>query len=145
MNYQAKPLQKHEMALIQQEPACQGRVIKSYRMMLDFYGWKLDNEETGAVSRTDNYRHRFSNLSHSSHNWLRVTRILKSLGELGFEHYKLPWLMAICNEVFVTKELANCQRSLVSYWAWTLRREEDQKALQTEIGKYYQIPEADEL
>lgn len=138
MNYQAKPLQMREMAAIKADDACQARVIKSYRMMLDFYGFELVDEASGSVRRAENFQGRFQNLSNSSHNWLRVTRIFKSLGELGFEHYKLPWLLEITNQVFVTRSLAKCQRSLVAYWAWTLRKPDDQRALQAEISKYFQ-------
>jgi hypothetical protein len=145
MNYQSQPLQMHEMAQIKADPACQARVIKSYRLMLDFYGFDLVDEATGAVRRAENYRGRFQNLCNSSHNWLRVTRILKSLGELGFEHFKLPWLLEITNQVFVTRELSKCQRSLVAYWAWTLRTPADQRALQTEIAKYFRDAENVEL
>ena len=52
-------------------------------MMLDFYGMKMVNEETGEIDRTDNFKARYRNLSFSRHNWLRITRILKSLGELN--------------------------------------------------------------
>lgn len=145
MNYQAKPLQRHEMVAIREDPACRARVVQSYRMMLDFYGFKLVDEASGAVARADNWKPRFHNLSWSSHNWLRVTRILKSLGELGFEHYKLPWLLAICEEVFVTRALSACDRSFVNFWAWTLRKEEDQRQLQKEIAKHYRPAENVEL
>jgi len=137
MNYEAKPLQLHEMESITGSEECRRRVVLSYRLMLDFYGFKLDDEDSGTVSRSENYKSRFQNLSYSSHNWLRVTRILKSLGELGFEHYKLPWLMAICKEVFDGEApLRACQRSFLSFWSWTLRKEEDQKKLQEEIVRH---------
>ena len=80
-------------------------------MMLDFYGFKMTNVETGELDRIDNYEERFENLSYSSHNWLRVTRILKSLGELGFEHYKLPFLRRLAKEIYIEKILSRCASS----------------------------------
>lgn len=95
MNSDAQPLQLHEIKVIVADPVCLQRVVKSYCMMLDFYGFKLADEKTGAIERSDNWKKRFRNLCNSSHNWLRVTRIMKSLGELNFEHYKLPFLLKI--------------------------------------------------
>ena len=37
----------------------------------------------GVVERSEQWKSRYHHLSHSGHNWLRITRILKSLGELG--------------------------------------------------------------
>ena len=136
MNSDAQPLQLHEIKAITADKACLARVVKSYSLMLDFYGFRLCNEETGEIERADNWKKRFRNLCHSSHNWLRVTRILKSLGELGFEHYKLPFLVKIAHECFVTKELLECKTSLLNYWSMTLREKNDQYEMQKVIQKY---------
>jgi len=89
MNPDAQPLTLAEAAEIKRDPVCSGRVLVSYRLMLDFYGVQLDDEATGAVSRTPHYAERFAHLNFSFHNYLRITRILKCLGELGFEHFKV--------------------------------------------------------
>ena len=39
------------------------RIIMSYRLMLDFYGMKLENEATGLISRSKDYEPRYKNLS----------------------------------------------------------------------------------
>jgi len=39
------------------------RVLMSYKLMLDFYGMRLENEASGLVSRSDNYASRYRNLS----------------------------------------------------------------------------------
>jgi hypothetical protein len=57
-------------------------------MMLDFYGFTLD-QATGAVARSAAHAPRFRNLLAHSHNNLRITRILKALGEYGLERYKV--------------------------------------------------------
>ena len=43
-------------------PAVIGRVIKSYTMMLDFYGMRLLSHETGLIGRSENYASRYHNL-----------------------------------------------------------------------------------
>ena len=52
----------------------------------------------GEVECSQNYQERFKNLNSSSHNFLRITRILKCLGEFGFEHYKVCLVHHLCLE-----------------------------------------------
>ena len=39
------------------------RFLKSYEMMLDFYGLKLQNRETGELERADNWEERLAHLN----------------------------------------------------------------------------------
>ena len=48
---------------IKNNPAAKARVLKSYEMMLDFYGIKLKSPETGEVERADNWQPRFKHLN----------------------------------------------------------------------------------
>jgi hypothetical protein len=48
---------------------------------------QLKDEGTGELARSDAYKPQFRNLSTSSHNYLRISRILKCFGELGLENY----------------------------------------------------------
>ena len=52
-------------------------------MMLHFYGMRLVDSATGKVARAEHYRGRYAHLNRSFHNYLRITRILKCLGECG--------------------------------------------------------------
>jgi hypothetical protein len=62
-----------------------------YRIMLAFYGLRLVNETTGELALEDtvsapspaSYLRRFHNLESNPHNFLRITRILKCLGEVS--------------------------------------------------------------
>lgn len=62
MNYQAQPLQPHEIQKMKADPTVVRRVIKSYRLMLDFYGMELLSSETGLLKRSGNYAARYHNL-----------------------------------------------------------------------------------
>lgn len=65
MNWGAKPLQLHERDAMRADPVVITRVIKSYKMMLDFYGMQLLDQETGLLSRSPpprNYAARYTNL-----------------------------------------------------------------------------------
>ncbi|KAK0055168.1 dentin sialophosphoprotein-like isoform X2 [Biomphalaria pfeifferi] len=63
MNSLAQPLQLHEAEAIQKTQTTRTRVLKSYKMMLGFYGMKLVDEERGTIQRAGNYRERFENLT----------------------------------------------------------------------------------
>lgn len=62
-----------------------------YRIMLEFYGLKLISPLTGELALEDSvpapspssYLKRFENLERNSHNFLRITRILKCLNEVS--------------------------------------------------------------
>lgn len=121
LNWSAEPLQKHEIEKIKGDPKALKRLLKSYKMMLDFYGFELANEETGDLRRSKEYEDRFNNLNTSSHNYLRITRILKCLGEFDYEYLKFPFLVAILREAITENKLPNCLRSCKDYWIETLR------------------------
>lgn len=74
-----------EIKQMKKDPEVQERLYRSFEMMLDFYGMKLVNRQTGEIKRNSNYQKCYDNLNWSSHNYLRITRILKCLGELGLE------------------------------------------------------------
>lgn len=49
----AQPLQLHEAEAMKSDPDIVSNVIKSYELMLDFYGMQLQSTETGLLKRTD--------------------------------------------------------------------------------------------
>ena len=62
MNYEAQPLQKHEITTIKADPKVTERLERSYEMMLGFYGMQLVSKETGELRRADNWEDRYRNL-----------------------------------------------------------------------------------
>ncbi|XP_055900227.1 uncharacterized protein LOC129921605 isoform X3 [Biomphalaria glabrata] len=135
MNSLAQPLQLHEAEAIQKNPVAKARVLKSYKMMLGFYGMKLVDEERGTIQRAKNYRECFENLTYHTHNYLRITRILKSLGELGYEHLKKPFLEFVLHEALVEKTLAPTLSSCENYWIGTIKNNADREELYTLIDE----------
>ena len=107
VNSDAQVLQRHEAASMMSDPLVMRRIRRSYEMMLGFYGAELEDWSTGLLRRAPNYKERFRNLDSRSHNYLRITRILKFLGEVGLERLKLPFLAFWAREVLVEKSLAN--------------------------------------
>lgn len=116
MNFESSPLSKEGAALIRADPDCCKRVIKSYRMMLRFYGLVLADERTGQLERDATPEERLDNLNYSAHNWLRVSRIITSLGELGFRRYKAPLIQRLQLEVG-NGTLSNAAGSCANFWA----------------------------
>uniref|UniRef100_A0A3B4GZ56 Opioid growth factor receptor like 1 n=1 Tax=Pundamilia nyererei TaxID=303518 RepID=A0A3B4GZ56_9CICH len=96
------------------------RFLAAYSLMLDFYGVKL-LDKSGNVARAPNWQERFQHLNESHHNYLRITRILKSLGELGYEAFKAPLVRFFLEESLCHGTLSNMQHSILEYFVYTIR------------------------
>ncbi len=116
VNRKAHPLSKREAKAMRKDPIVARRIVTSYRMMLHFYGFTLVDEATGEVRRSEAWQPRFRNFNAHTHNNLRISRILVSLGELGFKRYKAPLLEALRIEIFEHNQLKACRKSFVDFW-----------------------------
>ncbi|KIY72009.1 hypothetical protein CYLTODRAFT_389511 [Cylindrobasidium torrendii FP15055 ss-10] len=132
MNYESQPLQRHELDAMKSSPDVIRRIIASYRLMLDFYGMQLVDEETGRLARVvppRNFEARYNNLVRSTHNNLRISRILKCLSEMGLERLNAGFLLHVLNEQSQYDELRS--RMLISsmdrWWANCIRNEDERK------------------
>lgn len=120
VNYMASELTKKEIEAFKKCEDAKKRLVESYELMLGFYGIRLVNKETGEVKRAENWKERFGNLERNMHNNLRITRILKSLGELGFEHYQAPLVCFFLEETLVKKTLSSVKRSVLDYFLFAV-------------------------
>ncbi|KAJ7784428.1 opioid growth factor receptor conserved region-domain-containing protein [Mycena metata] len=132
MNFESQPLQPHEITAIKADPRALERLLASYKLMLDFYGMRLVSEETGAVDRAlppRNYGARYENLVRSSHNYLRISRILKCLSEFGFERLNAGFLLHVLNEQSEAHELngRGLCGSMDRWWANCIRNSEERE------------------
>jgi len=130
LNMSSQELYVHERDAMVKSPKIMERLETSYCMMLDFYGLKMTDATTGVIERADNWKERFANLASHSHNFLRITRILKCLGEMGLERWKVPLLERFVEETYVTGTLASCAESLKDYWINTVRDSTQRARLQ---------------
>ena len=80
---------------------------------------------TGEIERADNWQERFRHLNHSSHNYLRITRILKCLGEMEYEHLKAPFLRFVLHEAIEEGTLDHTLDSCRNYWIEVLRDDQE--------------------
>lgn len=64
-----------------------------------------------------------------SHNNLRITRILKSLGELGLQRFQAPLVRFFLEETLVRGELPSVRQSALDYFVFTVRCRRQRRAL----------------
>uniref|UniRef100_A0A4W6F029 Opioid growth factor receptor like 1 n=1 Tax=Lates calcarifer TaxID=8187 RepID=A0A4W6F029_LATCA len=120
LNFYAHELTQEEIKEFQSTREAKRRFLAAYSLMLDFYGIKL-LDKSGNVARAPNWQERFQHLNESQHNYLRITRILKSLGELGYEAFKAPLVRLFLEESLCHNTLPNMQHSVLEYFVYTIR------------------------
>uniref|UniRef100_A0A673VLT7 Opioid growth factor receptor (OGFr) conserved domain-containing protein n=2 Tax=Suricata suricatta TaxID=37032 RepID=A0A673VLT7_SURSU len=121
VNWHAKPLTLREVEAFKSSKEVRDRLVQAYELMLGFYGIQLEDRSTGQLRRAHNYQTRFQNLNSHSHNNLRITRILKSLGELGLERYQAPLARFFLEETLVRRELPAVRQSALDYFVFSVR------------------------
>ncbi|XP_033942770.1 opioid growth factor receptor [Pseudochaenichthys georgianus] len=129
VNYMASELTKKEIEAFKKNEEAKKKLVESYELMLGFYGMRLVNKETGEVKRADNWKERYGNLERNMHNNLRITRILKSLGELGFEHFQAPLVRFFLEETLVKKTLSSMKRSVLDYFLFAVLEKQKRQEL----------------
>ncbi|KAI1890856.1 hypothetical protein AGOR_G00157910 [Albula goreensis] len=129
MNYSARELTKKEIEVFRKDEEAKQRLVKSYELMLDFYGIQLIDETTGEVQRSDNWQQQFYNLNQNTHNNLRITRILKSLGELGFQHFQAPLVRFFLKETLIEHQLERVKQSVLDYFLFAVRDKKERMEL----------------
>jgi len=75
-------------------------------------------------------------VARSSHNFRRITRILVSLGELGFERYQAPLVEKLLEEAVVYKTLPNTLRSAMKYWIDAIKDDQERQEM---WRRYYEL------
>lgn len=107
------PLCRLEAQRIARTVTPSARLLYSFRLMLRFYGFILRD---GIIEIDLARERRLTHLNLSSHNWMRVTRILRCLSLCGMGELAREWLRALHIEVFETRRVHNASSSFRSYW-----------------------------
>ncbi|XP_035387769.1 opioid growth factor receptor-like protein 1 isoform X1 [Electrophorus electricus] len=140
LNFYAQELTQDEIKEFLNMREAKRRFLLAYTIMLDFFGIKL-LDKNGNVARAANWQDRFQHLNESQHNYLRITRILKSLGELGFEAFKLPLVRLLLQEALLEGTLPNMRHSALEYFVYTVRARSQRRGLLRFAQRLYQPPE----
>ena len=83
----------------------------------------------GVLCCSKNCEQRFQNLNRSSHNYLRITRILKCLGEFEMEDHKVRFIEFMLKHAIKTGRLRNVLRSCMCYWVEVLRNDTERERM----------------
>jgi len=122
INPNTQPLSMQEADLIKSNVQSSIRVVKSYKLMLNFLGMKLANDLTGEVTREqDIWKARYCQINTRSNNNIKITRMLKSLGQLGFERYQKAFVQHLKTEIEEHGLLKNCRDNFKNYWSTYLK------------------------
>lgn len=68
-----------------------------------------------------NRQERFQHLNESQHNYLRITLILKNLGELRYESHTSPHVKFILHEALMENTIPSIKKSTLEYFVYTIR------------------------
>jgi hypothetical protein len=91
------------------------RLLKSLAVMLSFYGLKLEATNPPEIRRSAEFNQRKHIwLLPGNHNYLRITRILTSLTQLGLGQYALA-LFECLEQIFEENE-SQIGQTTYSYW-----------------------------
>jgi hypothetical protein len=102
-NEHAQPLQLHEAKAIGDDSKLVDRALRSYEMILDFFGMRLVSRQTGKIERLPigKFEARYKNLQESSHNCMCLTCTLSislyfsphthTYRFTNHENLKIPW------------------------------------------------------
>ncbi|XP_034442497.1 opioid growth factor receptor-like [Hippoglossus hippoglossus] len=129
MNHDASILTREEIEDFLRNDTAKENLLKSYELMLDFYGIELCDKNTGQVRRASNWKDRFCNLNNRTHNNLRITRILKCLGTLGFRHYQAPLVHFFLKETLVHGQLPDVKDSVLNYFVFAVLDKNQRRSL----------------
>jgi hypothetical protein len=126
-------LTKQEVEIFQQSKELKEKLFKSFEMMMNFYGIQVDRG-TIKFERNKDWILHYENLEHNPHNFLRITRILKSIGFLGLKEFKKPFLEHVAKEIVENGELRACSDSFVRFWIPTLDSQKEMDEIFSKIN-----------
>lgn len=110
----APVIDKTDVEIISTE--CRDKIIASFERMLKFYGLKLSYENTYIiVEKGDNWQENSMRWLHlNNHNYLRLTRIMKSLCLMNMQNYAKSLYVTLMQ---INEEFPGCiSEPTLNYW-----------------------------
>lgn len=116
-NAEAPILDERQIEAFKTHEELRQNLIHSFKRMLLFYGFQCDVSEAKIqIYRSPQYAEKSKNWLHSyNHNYLRITRILKSLRLLGLEEYALAFFEAL--KALYAEEKQKIGERTYHYWS----------------------------
>ncbi|XP_072270540.1 opioid growth factor receptor-like isoform X3 [Pyxicephalus adspersus] len=128
-NSYASPLHEDEIEMMKKDADVKKRLCEAYKLMLNFYGIQLLDEISGKVGQAENWQERYKNLDSHTHNNLRITRILKCLGEMGYEKFQAPLVRFFLEEILCNGNLPRVKTSALDYFMFTVKNKKERQKL----------------
>jgi len=129
-NMWAPRLSDEDCDVLKNSDEIRARMRKSTIMMLDFWGFELEDEEKeGEIlfKRCASWETQLRNLY--GHNLLRVTRMLKFWGLVGMESWQYPFILRCLFEIFIMGELKGSRDSVKRFWIPSVVAKDEKKTL----------------
>jgi hypothetical protein len=116
INFAAPVLDVDVIAEFRKSPALQERLLVSFKLMLRFYGFEIDESEHNLrIIKSAAYPEKKKNwISYRNHNYLRITRILICLRLLGLEKYSIAFFA--CLEKVYAEEANEIGEVTLDFW-----------------------------
>lgn len=111
-------LTEDDIAEFKNNPELRKNLLRSFARLLEFYGFMASVDcATRTMIKSDNFDEKSRNwLTPCNHNFLRITRILKSLTILGCGPYAQAFLNAL-EEIYKSKVNADIiGKQTLNYW-----------------------------
>lgn len=96
------------------DPALKNQVMRSLVRMLSFYGLRID--ERGLIVRGPNFAPRVENFLTNTHNFARISRMLRSLYLLGLSRESLL-LQGIMTDIAQNEGRGRIPQATLDHWA----------------------------
>lgn len=115
-NFRAPILDDEAIEAFNHTEQLRANLLKSFKLMLKFYGLHCEeeNSEIEITKAADYLERKQVWLNQDNHNYLRITRILTSLGLLGLGHYAQAFFK--CLEQIYQEDRDQIGRETYAFW-----------------------------
>jgi len=143
----ANELSKSEIEQFKSDENLMKRYLKSIDLIFDYFGLKLTNfppttttiqdgttTNTITVERNPKiWKERYHQLNTTPKLQKRVSRVLKSIGEMGFEDLKVALVQHFVNEISKNNELNRLKTIALDYWIPTILDDQKRSDLSNQL------------
>ena len=121
----AQPLNEKEIKFMQNEREVAINYKRALNIMLSFWGMEIAFHGFNSIhiERSNEWDECKNNLINNPHNFIRITRFIKSLECFGMSKYQEPLVTFLITEVFETKSLVSAKHSLLKHWIKAISHE----------------------
>ena len=113
--------------MIRSNPAASHRLLNMFKLMLDFFGFRIPDSVN--VVRSANAKGRLKYLNENEKHYSDIARMIDCMGICGHEEYQWAFVKALITEVYGEGSLSNCADALMDQWIPAVHDREEQENL----------------